>query len=197
MPAYPFTLNADNVSCILLPVIWLDFHVSKVGETAQLDWTTSEEINNRGFDIMRSINGQKYEKIGWVDAATPSSAVNVYQFTDHNPRRGINYYRLNQYDWDGKFDYSPVRTIIFNDNHFSVIVTPNPAKEFLYIEIQTLQDFSDISLIDIAGRVVLTARIPATDLITNLSIDKLSPGTYTLVVESGVERFTERLVIMN
>lgn len=196
MPAYPFTLNAENVSCILLPVTWLDFKVTKAGNTSELDWTTTEEFNNRGFDIQRSVNGMDFEKIGYVDAIAQQTTVNVYQFIDLYPKHGTNYYRLKQLDWDGHFDYSPIRSVIFNDSHFSVLVMPNPVKEYFNITIRTQESFSDISLIDVTGRIVLQEKISSIDITTRLPVDRLTQGAYTLVVVSGTERFTQRLVIV-
>ncbi len=196
MPAYPFTMNASSVSCILLPVTWLDFQVTKVDGTSQLDWTTSEEFNNHGFEIQRSINGKDFEKIGWADAIAQQSSVNVYRFIDLNPKKGTNYYRLKQMDWDGQFDYSPIRSVSFKDRQFSVVVMPNPAKEFFNVVIRTQESFSDISLIDVTGRVVLEEKINSIDITTRLPIDHLVQGAYTLVVVSGTERFTQRLVVV-
>ncbi|MGB3077484.1 MAG: T9SS type A sorting domain-containing protein [Saprospiraceae bacterium] len=196
MPAYPFTLNAGSVSCILLPVTWLDFKVMKVNNTSELDWTTTDEFNNRGFEIQRSIDGKDFEKIGWVDAISLQTSVNAYQFIDLFTKKGTNYYRLKQMDWDGHFDFSPIRSVIINDSNFSVEVMPNPAKEYFNITIRTQESFSEISLIDLTGKVVLKEKVNSIDLTTHLPIDHLVQGAYTLVVVSGIERFTQRLVVV-
>lgn len=197
MPAYPFTMNGTTISCILLPVHWLDFQATKQNTTTQLDWTTNEEINNLGFEVLRSSNGQAYEKIGWVDAATVPNSINVYQFIDLAPKRGTNYYRLKQLDLDGHFDYSPVRWVIFKNPNFTVVITPIPAKDFLNIEIQTLEPSSQIKILDQSGRIVLEETILGEDVKTQLLLNNLAPGAYTVVVESGAEIFITSIAVVN
>ena len=192
-----FVLNSSTISCILLPVHWLSFDAHKQGETSVLDWSTSEELNNKGFEVLRSTNGQYFEKIGWVDATTELAPVNKYQFIDAHPLRGINYYRLKQVDLDGKTDFSPVRNLSFNSRNFAVSVTPNPADEFFYVEIQTEAEFSEITLMDVTGRIVLSKKTDNTEPTTLLDVSKLSPGAYTLMVQSGIDQDVQQLIVMD
>jgi hypothetical protein len=192
-----FTLNSGDISCLALPVKWLSFDANKKGETSVLDWRTGEEFNNKGFDVLRSRDGQNFEKIGWMDAKAHPEALNNYQFIDQHPFGGVNYYRLEQIDFDGKTDLSPIRTVVFNDHLFSVVVTPNPAKQFFYLDIQSAEDLSHVKLIDITGRVVLEDEVRSNGGQVPVNVDLLSTGTYTLVVTSGIDEYIERVVIMD
>jgi len=197
LPEFPLVFNADNITCInLLPVKWLTFDATKKGETSLLDWQTGEEFNNKGFDVLRSRDGQNFEKIGWVDAKAHPDALNNYQFIDQHPFKGINYYRLKQIDWDGHEDFSPIRTVTFNSHLFSVAVTPNPAKDYFILDINTEEANSDVKLIDITGRVVISEKVDKNDVSTTLELHGLAAGTYTLVVESGSDYYLEKLVII-
>ena len=180
----------------ILQVKWLTFEASKRGETSLLEWTTVEEFNNKGFDVMRSTDGKNFEKIGWIDAAKVPQTVNRYQFIDEHPRRGVNYYQLKQWDHDGRFDFSPVRTVTFSDRNFAVSVTPNPANEFFFVDIQSEYEHSMIKLIDLTGRVVLTEEVEDRNIIARLPVDGLPAGAYTLMVESGADRFIEQVIII-
>jgi len=196
LPEFPaLILNSQTISCLLLPVKWLSFEAQKKEETALLDWSTGEEFNNKGFEVLRSSNGQSFEKIGWVDAKTDLASINKYQFIDPRPMKGVNYYRLKQVDLDSKYDYSPVRNLRFDSRNFAVSVTPNPADEFFFVEIQTEAEFSEIKLMDVTGRVVLSEKADRSSVSTRLQVDQLSPGLYTLVVESGIDRYVEPLVV--
>jgi hypothetical protein len=180
-----------------LPVRWLNFDATRKGETSVVNWSTSDEINNQGFEVLRSLDGQNFEKIGWVDATTQPSAVNAYQFVDRYPKNGFNYYRLKQLDYDGNFDYSPVRKVNFSSRHFDVSITPNPATDFFEIEIYTEEPSSVIQLVDLAGKVIRTINVNRENISTRLPVDNLSSGFYTLIVESGSNRVIERVVIMD
>ena len=84
----------------------------------------------------------------------------------------------------------------FNSHLFSVAVTPNPAKDYFILDINTEQANSDVKLIDITGRVVLSEKVDKEDVSTTLELHGLAAGTYTLVVESGSDYYLEKLVII-
>ncbi|HMQ70727.1 MAG TPA: VCBS repeat-containing protein, partial [Ignavibacteria bacterium] len=68
-----------------------------------LNWTTSSELNNSGFDIERNLNNTDWIKAGFVNGSgTYSSPVN-YSFTDKNLTSGKYNYRLRQIDFNGNF----------------------------------------------------------------------------------------------
>ena len=51
-----------------LPVELLNFEAQAVNnEYVQLDWSTATEINNDGFEVLRSTDGVNFERIAWVD----------------------------------------------------------------------------------------------------------------------------------
>ena len=86
----------------LLPVEVHNFSIQKIEETTELNWQTSSEINNAGVEIQHSVNGMEWKKIGYEN----STSLNSYQFLDDQPNRGINYYRLKQFDFDDQFELS-------------------------------------------------------------------------------------------
>jgi alpha-amylase len=115
--------SANNV----LPVTFLDFSGELKGKQVQLKWTTGAEINNKGFNVERSLNGTDFTAIAFVSAANTSSAVHNYQFVDEVKGKRI-YYRLQQVDNDGKATYSNVVVINNNSSIQLVQVVPNPVK---------------------------------------------------------------------
>jgi len=70
-----------------------------------LNWATSAETNNSGFEIERSSSNSEWSKVGSVVGnGTTNSAVN-YTFTDRNLASGNYSYRLKQIDFNGNFEY--------------------------------------------------------------------------------------------
>ena len=71
-----------------LPVTLLSFRGYKDGSRNQLRWTTTTELNNRGFEVQRSTDGINYSVIGFVNSIAlfgNSSSDLDYTFTDNNP----------------------------------------------------------------------------------------------------------------
>jgi hypothetical protein len=108
-----------------LPVSWLDFTATRTPSGNLLNWSTSKEENNHYFIIERSYDGINFEAIGQISGAGNSSSNIFYSFLDNQASSGITYYRIKQVDIDGKYSYSPVRSV-YSEGFSSVSVYPNP-----------------------------------------------------------------------
>lgn len=78
---------------------------SVTGNSVTLNWSTSTETNNRGFEIQRKSGGE-FETISFVNGNGTTSNVNSYSFTDRDLFETHYVYRLKQIDFDGTFNYS-------------------------------------------------------------------------------------------
>jgi len=88
-----------------LPVELSSFVSSISGNSVTLNWTTSSEINNSGFDIERSSVNGEWSKVGSVSGNGTSATPNSYSFTERNVASGNYSYRLKQTDFNGNFEY--------------------------------------------------------------------------------------------
>ena len=73
-----------------------------------LEWTTSSETNNYGFEIQKRYDNTSFERIGFIQGSGTSSKGNNYSFTDNDLQSDNIYYRLKQMDFNGTFKYSDV-----------------------------------------------------------------------------------------
>jgi hypothetical protein len=74
-----FTLNGSNSSSTSLPVKYLYLRATPVDNSyIHLDWATAIEIDNKGFDVERSIDGVHFDKIAWVDGHGNATQVSYY-----------------------------------------------------------------------------------------------------------------------
>lgn len=87
------------------PVELTSFTSSVSERDVKLNWSTSAEINNSGFDIERSSIGGQWSKVGAVAGNGTTSQPISYEFTDRNVASGIYNYRLKQIDFNGNFEY--------------------------------------------------------------------------------------------
>lgn len=153
--------------------------LNALSETKQniLTFTTASEINNVGFDIERSSDGIDFQKIGWVEGNGSTTEEKQYTFTDSRPLLGMNYYRLRQVDYDGRFEYSKIVSIMMKSD--DVIIFPNPAPDI--IQIQNV--ISGSYLIKSILGTIITQGVLTDD--SRIDISNLPSGTYLFYPDSG------------
>lgn len=95
-----------------IPVELTTFSAHYKEGSVRLNWQTATELNNHGFYIERSVDGQLWDEIDFVPGAGNSNVPIDYQYDDimtaklqQLPRIA---YRLRQEDRDGTVDYSGI-----------------------------------------------------------------------------------------
>jgi hypothetical protein len=178
------------------PMLLLDFKGMPLDDfVSQLDWSTSLVINHTHFSVERSVDGNIFAPIGMVDVGEKSDHITSYQFFDKEAVAGDNYYRLMQVNPQGNNEYSPVRIVNFTPKYFNVSFTPNPADDYLQLDIKSPADIKSITLTDASGRIVMDEKNTNKNFKERLDVHKLTAGIYTLVVETKKDRYTEKVVI--
>ena len=90
-----------------VPVELVSFKTNIIDNKVYLNWITSTETNNKGFEVQRSSGNNQFEKIGFVQGKGTTTEAQQYSFVDQvSP--GTYYYRLKQVDFNGVFDYSNI-----------------------------------------------------------------------------------------
>lgn len=98
-----------TVSCLdcVLPVQLVDFKATETSDNISITWSTLNERSNDYFTVERSLDGQTFELFNTVEGAGNSSERIDYQVLDLTQKtEGLVYYRLKQYDIDGKSTFS-------------------------------------------------------------------------------------------
>jgi len=180
-----------------LPVRWLSFEVVSTTSGAVLRWVTSDETNNAGFEVERSLDGIHFSKIGSVASVHNAQNGQSYTFIDSNPYNGINYYRIRQNDFDGKSYYSVVRTIHLISEKLNAIAWPNPSQGELTFEIQNASASQlEIRLYNLSGKIVYKDVIHNESSYSKIAVSLDGPGMYTAVIDSGSDRITKRIAVI-
>ena len=118
----PFTL-ASSTTENALPIELVSFSGEKKDNRNMLNWTTASEINNAYFTVEKSYNGFDFEWVGTQEGTSPSTQIINYSLSDYDVLETLNYYRLKQTDFDGKFEYSNTISIDNRvDNSFKEIM---------------------------------------------------------------------------
>ena len=173
--------NICNTNITVLPVVLKNFIAVKEGQKVELNWTTSTEQNNLGFEVQRSLNGVDYTSIGFVNGAGTSSSEIKYHFTDESPVAGKGYYRLKQINIDNKFKFSAIRIVDFAKLIQGLQIYPNPVHSNLTVV--NVKSGNILNLFDSFGRLVATRKAVNTEEV--IPMDKLSSGMYILQVQDN------------
>lgn len=129
----------------VLPIRISDFTVKPDGKSVKVEWTTASEQNNDRFEIERSSDGRAWKVIATVKGSGTTSQARHYQAYDNLPLKGMNYYRIKQYDLNGKSFISDVRSIrMLIENNGLLSVYPNPARSVINF---SLRDFSGSNVV--------------------------------------------------
>ena len=185
-------LGIYETSFGILPVELTNFDAKPYEESfTRLLWNTASELDNDYFTIERSRNGIDFLPIGEVSGAGTTDVAQSYSFIDRSPFGGINYYRLKQNDFDGRFTYSPIRSIYIAKPDSTPSVYPNPATDFITFDTGdgTTDQALDYAIYDWSGRIVQQGIMQIAYGTANIQLDgaqSLAMGFYILKAE-GIE----------
>jgi hypothetical protein len=177
---------SNSWSTSVLPVKFASFNAIINNKQTNLTWTTASEINNKGFEIERSLDGVNFEIIGFVKGNANANRINKYSFIDDN--HASAFYRLKQIDFDGKFDYSNIISVQGND--LLIDITPNPFNNV--IEINSNGHLLNVEVLDITGKIVISEAINGSK--TTLNTAGLNNGVYFVRINNGESVITKRLI---
>lgn len=186
IPANPLpSLTTDQA----LGVSLTNFNVQKEGANVAIKWSTASEQNNDRFEIERSLNLNDWKVISTVKGSGTSNDVHNYETRDIDPAAGLNYYRLKQYDLDGQFTLSEIRSVNLSSNSQSVLsVFPNPVRDAINFKLNYAGASNvSVSLINISGKIIHQEEIKSVEdgklYKLNLS-QKPASGVYILNLQA-------------
>jgi hypothetical protein len=187
----PFTFGATASGVI--PVKLSSFTVQKSGNKVLLNWTSSQETNSSHYIVQQSTDGRNWKDITRVNAAGFSSRTLTYNATDYTPSKGMNFYRLKQYDLDNRFDYSATRTALFTAD-FEVLITPNPVTDFIQLYIsKTSNKAALISITDMQGKTML--QLTSAESTIQIPVSRFAKGMYTIKIQEEGAVISKQLLI--
>ena len=188
-----------------LPVELISFTAMKNSNNEVLaTWITASENNTDRFEIELAKGNDEYRqnhfvKIGEVKGNGNSATEQHYQFTDEERNKwGVRYYRLKIVDLDGKFSYSAIRAIVFDDET-RWQVYPNPSSGIFNLVYQATEgETVNIKVHDVNGKLVRHFRLAANAFVQKTAIDlagaQFASGMYLLEVTAGEKKQVFRLL---
>lgn len=173
-----------------LPVELISFAGRSVDYTTLLNWSTATETNNDYFRLMRSTTGRDFEIIATVKGAGNSTQTINYSYIDKEPFNGINYYQLQQTDFDGETTFSKIIAVKHtSDKMPEVTISPNPANNFIRLNFEDNSTISQIEISNSTGKLIY--RTGPANLI---DISRLANGLYYLSITTEEKRLTTKFI---
>ena len=169
----------------VIPVELISFGATVQGADVLLNWITSTETNNSGFEIERLQNSniaklQDWEAIGFVPGFGTTTEPKSYSFIDENVSTGNYKFRLKQIDFNGAFEYSnSIEVEVLYPVEFALYQNfPNPFNPSTVIVYKTA----------ISGNVTLKIYDALGNLVTTLVDEIQTAGIYE--VEFNASKLT-------
>lgn len=194
-----------------VPVTLTSFNGYNRKEGIELNWQTSTEVNNYGFEIERHEQGNNdWSLVGFVSGSGNSAKNNYYSHLDRDVTAGTTYsYRLRQMDNDGgvSCSNSSVVTITFENSADLMLAqnTPNPFNNLTTIKFSLSEKTSvKLEVLDIFGKTIAVLEngtMNAGDHFSQFSAigadgNSLPAGTYLYRLTANGEVKTAKMTII-
>jgi hypothetical protein len=181
----------------VLPLQWESFTGQVKGELVYLKWETENSTNNDRFEIQHSGDGINFSVIGILPdngGVEPAAGSAVYHFTDMNPAKGNNFYRIRQVDKDGKYSWSSVIELTLRNTFYGLHLRTNPvANEAALVNDDQLL-IQRVQITDISGRTLIDQALNSGNSLINIYTQGLAPGYYLMRVITAGNQTTLGLV---
>ena len=122
--------------------------------------------------------------MGFVTAASANANNSIYTYQQKSLQNGTHFYRLKMVDNDGTFQYSPIKSVTV-DMQRVVNIFPNPARDFINVQVKSVDPDMKIRLLDASGKVI--KQVTVTTFETNITLGNVAKGIYYIELYRGNE----------
>ncbi|MDX1938038.1 MAG: LamG-like jellyroll fold domain-containing protein [Flavihumibacter sp.] len=200
---YNRALSAAEITMLtVLPVQLTRFTAVKTGADVLLQWQTQQEQNSSHFTVQRSYDGVNFEAIATIIARGNSNTETAYNYTDNAVFIAANtktvFYRLQQYDADGKRELSNILSVKYSNPKavvFTILQNPVPAQLQLQLQLTATQQVL-LQITDAQGRIVKQQKnnlSPGRQIVL-LPVAELAGGIYHITVITATEKQTQSFI---
>jgi hypothetical protein len=181
-----------------MPVELMLFEAQCLDKSNEIKWVTASEHLSKNFILERSFDGINWEEIYDIEAAGNSMETIVYSFEDERINSKMSYYRLNQFDIDGKSkQYGPISSNC-KTNFVKPTLFPNPCNGDFYVSIFSEGNNNiEVKLLNISGLSLEEQAFSLSDETRMIHFSNLNipPGIYFVDVLIGNQKYIEKILI--
>ncbi|QEM11103.1 LamG-like jellyroll fold domain-containing protein [Mucilaginibacter rubeus] len=192
------SFGKDRFSIVLrqdpaLALKLIDFTAVKVIAAAKVTWTVKNEANYTTFVVQKSTdNGTTWQNIDVIQ----SNSAGSYNYTDVNPVKGLNKYRLQLTDLNNDISFSKDVSLMYANISNTIAnnwlsVYPNPTAESINIRISQPNASSNYNIEITNSSGIILKSVNITELYWKNNVSSFVPGTYIVKV---INNKTKQLV---
>lgn len=192
----PFTLGSviNDFTINPLPLSLISFVTYETPEGIRLEWRTSNERNIDRYFIMKQESNGEWNRVMNEDPRF-QTPFNDYSRLDLVKLDGWNNYKLFEVTDDGAEVLLAESAVLIKIAEEEQLMTfPNPAHDQLTVILPVMDNISQptYSVVNLAGRVQASGSF--NQKVNSLSLQKLKPGVYTLMVEAAYGVFHSKFI---
>lgn len=178
---------ADPAQAFVAPVTLLSWTTRADGTHVVLDWATSDEEDNSHFTVLHSTDGSNFSVLGNVGGQGTTGQISTYSLRHTKPSAGVNYYRIDQYDYDGTKTELGVQSVRMDASAGQLLrPSPNPVASGQRMMVgEHVADNTEVQIVSPAGRLVGSYLVQG----RSFRVPELTPGVYTLRLNGEAARF--------
>jgi len=187
----------DNIEITIsgtLKINVLDFNAKKNQSVVDIFWITSTEINSDYFSLEWSRDGKNFGEIAKINSKRDNRDLQIYRYSHTDPSPGINFYRLTQYDLDGRRETFSVVSVSFDLQKKFMSIVPNRVVNNLRVEFNQPADNGRLLIYNMAGRLVKSGMLNKDMIVIDLDVSGLLPGQYIVKYMNATGTITKRFI---
>jgi hypothetical protein len=193
-----FTWKFKNTS---MPVELLGFTANVNDLFVNLNWLTASETNNDYFIIEKNRNlkfDSTWNMVSKVVGQGTTNSQTFYTLTDEEPYKGLAYYRLKQYDYDGKLTvYDPIVVNWIENENFTYTIAPNPTGANNATLLINNKDHANLMVViyDVNGNIIHTQGACIIDnCVLTIDFSTYENGIYFISIEKDGKTYKNKII---
>ncbi|MFN0190312.1 MAG: T9SS type A sorting domain-containing protein [Bacteroidia bacterium] len=173
-----------------LPIELISFSGKAIADKNILYWTTANEFQNDYFTILKSTNGNNFNSMATVNGAGNSTHTLNYSIEDEHPLGKINYYILQQTDYNGNNTFSKAIAINSSSDRINlIIISPNPATDFIQISFLQKENNYEIEITNTLGELIIKKQNE-----DRVDVSSLPNGIYFIKVTENHDSNSQKFI---
>lgn len=188
--------NGFNGGVLAIKIISFDYQ--KINGNIKLSWTAIHTNDNDRFEIQRSNDGNNWTVLTSLPVSGNLNENNYYLYTDENPGKVLNFYRIRLVNFDTQDNYSKTIAVKWNAVLKNLTVFPNPSNKETKIiwENMAITNQIDISVMNASMIPVIRQRVKEGENFAFIDVSRLPAGFYTVMISDSYNlRETARLFV--